>query len=203
MDENSTRDMTCFFANADKLRAAFGCCVLTIHHENALGNPRGNTAIIASTETAYGLKHDEKTGMRSLVDVKIKDLPAGGKWVPIDFRVENVRLPDVPDPEDPTQMLPQNAGVLVPFATAGNSPTTAPRGITETEKVVRAFAELKTAQAGTVWFSTNEIVTASGVRKETVREVLEDLRGDDRIVRQKKGQANLHALTEDTDAPAM
>jgi hypothetical protein len=45
-DENSAKDMGLFVAAADRIRAASGACVLTVHHEARSGdNMRGSTAL--------------------------------------------------------------------------------------------------------------------------------------------------------------
>ncbi|HWG01094.1 MAG TPA: AAA family ATPase, partial [Trebonia sp.] len=74
-DENSAKDMGLYVAAADRIRAASGACVLTVHHEARNGdNMRGSTALEGA---ATSIMRTAKDGsLITLSTAKQKDAPA-------------------------------------------------------------------------------------------------------------------------------
>lgn len=74
-DENSAKDMGLYVAAVDRIRAASGACVLTVHHEARAGeNMRGSTALEGAATSIMRAVKDG--GLITLSTAKQKDAPA-------------------------------------------------------------------------------------------------------------------------------
>ncbi|MDX9973350.1 MAG: helicase RepA family protein [FCB group bacterium] len=89
-DENSTRDMGQFIQSCDRIRAAYRCTVLLVHHTGHAdkSRARGAMALKGALDIEYRLDKDE-SGVIRLEATKMKD---GPHPEPMAFRLRTVDL---------------------------------------------------------------------------------------------------------------
>lgn len=65
-DENKQQDMGAFIAGCDRLRTAFECLVIIVHHENREGEVRGSTVLPGAADTLIEVKRkaDNETRLK-------------------------------------------------------------------------------------------------------------------------------------------
>lgn len=99
-DENSTRDMTAFISGADKIRSAFKCCILLVHHSGHADRSRGrgSMALKGALDVEYRLEKDETGVVRVTVAKPPKDFEPPP---PMAFRLNTVELPFQDDQGNP------------------------------------------------------------------------------------------------------
>jgi hypothetical protein len=95
-DENSTKDMTAFISGADKIRSAFKCCILLVHHSGHADRSRGrgSMALKGALDVEYRLEKDETGVVRVTVAKPPKDFESPP---PMAFRLNTVELPYTDD----------------------------------------------------------------------------------------------------------
>lgn len=98
-DENSTQDMSAAIAGCDQLRAAFGACVLLVHHvgHGDKSRARGSSALNAALDMEYRVSRDE-SGVVRFECTKIKDHEPPA---PLAFRLDTVSLGVTDEDGDP------------------------------------------------------------------------------------------------------
>jgi hypothetical protein len=72
-DENLQVEFGAFIKSCDRIRSAFDCCVLTIHHPNKKGEARGSTTYLGALETLLELELGKSTDDLTLRVEKQKD----------------------------------------------------------------------------------------------------------------------------------
>lgn len=89
-DENSTESMSAFVAACDRIRVAYDCTVLLIHHtgHTAKERARGNSALMAATDTTFRMDKDE-SGVIRVENIRQKDAELLG---PQAFKLRSVEL---------------------------------------------------------------------------------------------------------------
>ncbi len=97
--ESDTGDMSAAMATVNRIRAAYGCAVLIVHHPS-LADPRrarGSSVQVGALEHEYILEKDD-TGTARLVTTKMKD---GAEPDPLAFKFSTVELGIVDADGDP------------------------------------------------------------------------------------------------------
>jgi hypothetical protein len=75
--ESKDEDMSAYIRATDRLREAFGCAVLVIHHCGINGNrPRGHTSLTGAADAQIAVKRDAGDGITTIVEY-MKDGPEG------------------------------------------------------------------------------------------------------------------------------
>ena len=144
-DENSTRDMGLFVNAIERIqRETGGGHVCVVHHANASGTMRGNTALPAGVDTVIEVKRTKDSMFASLLPLKTKDRP------PFDEIMLVSRVVEVDDDRNTSLVL-----VL-----ADGSPSTP---VLESDE--QALAALE--QAGDEGLTATEWEAASGLPRNT------------------------------------
>lgn len=94
-DENSTKDMSGFISNIDKIRGKFRSCILLVHHtgHGDKSRGRGSMALKGALDTEYRLEKAEVDVVR-MINTKMKDHQAPD---PMAFKLNTVELPFTDD----------------------------------------------------------------------------------------------------------
>jgi KaiC/GvpD/RAD55 family RecA-like ATPase len=75
--ESKDEDMSAYVRATDRLREAFGCAVLVIHHCGINGDrPRGHTSLTGAADAQIAVKRDAEDGITTIVEY-MKDGPEG------------------------------------------------------------------------------------------------------------------------------
>lgn len=82
-DENTQKDMTLFVAACDRVRDAFGCAVMGVHHAGKAGDMRGSTVLRGAGDFVMRLDRRRGATIGTLTMEKQKGAPDG--W---DYQVE-------------------------------------------------------------------------------------------------------------------
>ncbi len=111
-DENATSDMAHFVAACDKIRTAYGCTILVVHHSGHGDKTRGrgNSALRAALDAEFRFARDEGGAVEASC-TKAKDFEAPE---PRRFELVNVPL-DWPPGDDG---LPVNSAAIAPVGDA-------------------------------------------------------------------------------------
>ncbi len=91
LEENSAADMGAFADALGDLARATGAHVLTVHHNNKLGEYRGSSALPAAVDTCLTLERHKETDRVTLTTEKQKDAE---ELAPLSFEKIEVALPD-------------------------------------------------------------------------------------------------------------
>lgn len=79
--ENSDEDMSAYIAGCDKLRGAFGCAVIVVHHCGIDGTrPRGHTSLQGACDAQIAVKRDDAKNIVATIEY-MKDGPDEGEFV--------------------------------------------------------------------------------------------------------------------------
>ena len=79
--ESKDEDMTGYIAACDKLREAFGCAVIIVHHCGVEGTrPRGHTSLTGAADAQIAVKRDKANQIVATIEF-MKDGPEGGEIV--------------------------------------------------------------------------------------------------------------------------
>lgn len=76
-DENLQKEMTLFVAACDRLKEAFGCAVLGVHHAGKNGDMRGSTVLLGAGDFVFRLERRSGATIGDLHCEKQKDAPDG------------------------------------------------------------------------------------------------------------------------------
>lgn len=88
--ESSDEDMSRYVRGADKIRDAFGCVVIIVHHcGHDATRPRGHTSLIGACDAEIAVAKDKPTGIISAIVSKMKD---GVEGAEIHSRLKIVEL---------------------------------------------------------------------------------------------------------------
>lgn len=92
-DENMQKDMTMFVAACDRLRTAYGCAVMGLHHTSRAGNMRGSTVLSGAGDFIMELEREKEDTGRSLIGTmtmaKQKAAPDGWSY-PFKLEVQHI-----------------------------------------------------------------------------------------------------------------
>lgn len=100
-DENSSKDMSVFIKNIDRLRNEWGCTVLTIHHsgKDTERGARGSTALKGAIDAEYKASKNEN-GLITFDCQKMKD---SEQPEPMYLQIEGVQLDETEEDGSPIQ----------------------------------------------------------------------------------------------------
>ncbi|WP_330927463.1 helicase RepA family protein, partial [Candidatus Sororendozoicomonas aggregata] len=89
-EENSATDTGVFIETMDKLKRAYGCTILLVHHTGHLNQERGrgSSALYAAQDCEYLMKKDGN----DVVEIKCTKMKDGDEPKPIKFKIETVGL---------------------------------------------------------------------------------------------------------------
>ena len=76
-DENLQKEMTLFVRACDKLREAFSCAILGVHHAGKNGDMRGSTVLLGAGDFVFRLTRKKSATIGTLACEKMKDGPDG------------------------------------------------------------------------------------------------------------------------------
>lgn len=76
-DENLQKEMTLFVHACDRVKDAFGCAVLGVHHAGKSGDMRGSTVLLGAGDYVFKLERQEGRTIGKLHCEKQKDAPDG------------------------------------------------------------------------------------------------------------------------------
>lgn len=76
-DENLQKEMTLFVAACDRLKEAFRCAVLGVHHAGKNGDMRGSTVLLGAGDFVFRLDRKQGATIGTLHCEKQKDTPDG------------------------------------------------------------------------------------------------------------------------------
>lgn len=102
MDESAAPEMSRFVQWCDKVRAAYNCTILVVHH-SGLGDKkrgRGSSVLKGATDAEMGLEAEDD-GRVKLFCTKMRE---GKKFGDMRFRFQDVTLPWVNQPDDETEL---------------------------------------------------------------------------------------------------
>jgi hypothetical protein len=175
-EENSSRDMSLFVAEIDRLRERFGCAVLVVHHVakgDGEKSPRGSSALLGAVDACIEVVATDARSERTvtLKSLKTKDLPPfepmKARLVPVEVTI-GVRI--------------EKTAVLRPIAgsTADDDPTMKsespkePMNPKEQEHRLNMLAQLAClgSATSTTWWKATGLskATFQRYRKEFVEE---------------------------------
>lgn len=90
-DENLQKEMTLFVHACDRLKEAFRCAVLGVHHAGKNGDMRGSTVLLGAGDYVFKLERKTGSTIGRLICEKQKDAPDG--WME-PYRFETIDLDD-------------------------------------------------------------------------------------------------------------
>lgn len=102
-DENLQKEMTLFVRACDRLKEAFSCAVLGVHHAGKNGDMRGSTVLLGAGDYVFKLERKKGATIGNLYCEKQKDAPDG--WT------EPYRFDKVSIGEDQTSLIVSRADV--------------------------------------------------------------------------------------------
>lgn len=76
-DENLQKEMTLFVNACDRVKDAFGCAVLGVHHAGKSGDMRGSTVLLGAGDYVFKLEREQGRTIGRLRCEKQKDAPDG------------------------------------------------------------------------------------------------------------------------------
>jgi hypothetical protein len=91
-DENLQKDMTLFVGACDRVRQAFDCTMVGIHHTNKAGGIRGSTVLNGAADFVFEVSREEGAAVGEIKARKIKAAADG--WT-IAFKTKEVALGDI------------------------------------------------------------------------------------------------------------
>jgi putative DNA primase/helicase len=178
-DENKQMDMNAFVAGCDRLRIAFDCQVIVVHHTNAQDRIKGSTNLPQAADTV--LKLERGDGLTTTLSVdKQKDGAKLGPWTVtlrpeasslVLHRVEAGQAPGKGrDPENPDKLAGPVEQALGVLARRGQE------GLTYGEWV-------------------DAITAATGKGERTAKRYIETLTSDGVAMAEKRGDRDRYGLT--------
>jgi 5S rRNA maturation endonuclease (ribonuclease M5) len=189
-DENSSKDMGAYVAGADRLRRAFQCTVVIVHHSGKNGDMRGSSALDGAVDVKIRAKRDGKC--RSIIEIaceKQKDYPH--------FETFWVHM-ESPDGKDGSVFLSP-----ADRPSKENADTGRP-----SDRAMQALAKLRdvSAKIPDGWVSRADWLSACKIKVDTFNNYLGELRPAKLIERAKRGKhsyflpAQMTAVTAVTDS---
>lgn len=197
-DENLQKDMSLFVKACDRLRDAFGCVVIGVHHAGKSGDMRGSTVLRGAGDFVFKMVREQGSRIVSLTCEKQKEGADG--WTE-KYRVEDVDLGMLVSDEDGIEDEPQGSLTIgrMTSAEAAEAGGLTPANAAAILQAIREAGELDLPWSlyarSKERFYVRRMVADFGLSADVATATMDVWLGEGRVVeRQKSGTSKSKAI---------